>query len=65
LVWEKWPELFVPRSSGSIQPNANIWGISVSISGVSINNGMDVSNFKKMVEDAVVWASRKVSLWSL
>ena len=65
LVWERWPELFVPRSSGSIQPNTNLGGVTVSINGVSINNGMDLNNFKQMVEETVIWATRKASLWVL
>lgn len=45
LVGERWPELFVPRSSWTIIPNENItnnnW-ITVNISWVSVRNETDI-----------------------
>lgn len=37
LVWEKWPEIFTPGSSGMIIPNNKVWGsqsIVINISGM-------------------------------
>jgi len=45
LVWEKWPELFVPSQSGKIVPNNEItnnnW-IEINISWVSVRNDSDI-----------------------
>lgn len=46
LVWEKWPELFVPNQSGKIIPNNEItnnnW-ITINISWVSVRNDNDIT----------------------
>ena len=31
VVWEKWPELFVPNSNGTIVPNNKLWASSTTI----------------------------------
>ena len=45
LVWEKWPELFVPNTSWKIIPNNEItnnnW-ITINISWVSVRNDNDI-----------------------
>lgn len=61
IVGERWPELFVPKSGGSIVPNGGFGGsVSVSINGVSINNGMDLNNFKDIIEATIVKSVRNV-----
>lgn len=61
IVGERWPELFVPKSGGSIVPNGGFgWNVSVSINGVSINNGMDLNNFKDIIEATIVKSVRNV-----
>lgn len=44
LVGERWPELFTPRTSGSITPNNQLWWstISINFGGVSVRNDSDV-----------------------
>lgn len=48
LVWEKWPELFVPKTSGEIVPNEDLnkWGgdINITISGTQVNNQSDIDS---------------------
>jgi hypothetical protein len=48
LVWEKWPELFVPKTSGEIVPNEDLnkwsWDINISISGTTVNNQSDIDS---------------------
>ena len=46
LVWERWPEVFVPNSAWSIIPNDElIWWtrINVNISGVSVRSDNDIT----------------------
>ena len=45
LVWERWPELFVPKSSWTIVPNETITnnnGISINMWNVQIRNDSDI-----------------------
>ena len=48
LVWEKWPELFVPKTSGEIVPNEDLnkwsWDINITISGTQVNNQSDIDS---------------------
>jgi hypothetical protein len=48
LVWEKWPELFVPKTSGEIVPNEDLnkggGDINISISGTQVNNQSDIDS---------------------
>ena len=48
LVWEKWPELFVPKTSGEIVPNEDLnkWSgdINITISGTQVNNQSDIDS---------------------
>ena len=46
IVWEKWPEVFVPSSNWTIIPNNQIAGstINVNISGVSVRNDNDITS---------------------
>lgn len=50
LVWEKWPELFVPNTSWKIIPNNEItnnnW-ITINISWVSVRNDNDIQELAK------------------
>lgn len=55
IVGEQGPELFVPRSSGSIVPNGAISpSVSLSFGNVNLNNWQDASAFASMVSDVVV-----------
>ena len=48
LVWEKWPELFVPKTSGEIVPNEDLnkggGDINITISGTQVNNQSDIDS---------------------
>lgn len=50
LVWERWPELFVPRQSWTIIPNHEItnnnW-ITINISWVSVRNENDIQELAR------------------
>ena len=46
LVWERWPELFVPRSNWSIVPNENITnnnGVSINLSWITVRSEADIN----------------------
>ena len=63
IVWEKWPEVFTPRSSGNIIANWWWWWVNVNINWVNINNGKDEVRFKNMLEDVIIKAQRWQALW--
>jgi len=63
LVGERWPELFVPKSSWSIVPNNAIWWVSVSFGNVTINSWLDFDRFKSEVEKVVTKAVYNKALW--
>ena len=47
IVWENWPELFVPKSNWTIVPNNEITnnnGIEINISGVSVRSDADIQS---------------------
>lgn len=62
LVGERWPELFVPKSSGQIVPNNQLW-VSVSFGNVTINSWLDFNRFKSEVEKVVVKTVSNINLW--
>ena len=46
LVWERWPELFVPRSNWSIVPNNEITnnnGVSINLSWITVRSEADIN----------------------
>lgn len=63
LVGERWPELFVPKSSWNIVPNNAIWWVSVSFGNVTINSWLDFDRFKSEVEKVVTKAVYNKALW--
>lgn len=58
LVWEKWPELFVPKTSGSIVPNNEItnnnW-ITVNLNWMTVRSEADIN----LITDEII---RKIKL---
>ena len=65
LVWERWPELFTPRSSGSIVPNNAMGGVSVSINfgGVSVRDDSDIKKISDLVTEEMTRKLRLYNLW--
>ena len=56
LVWERWPEVFVPNSNWTIIPNDELWwSISVNVNfwGVSINNWSDEVQLAELVSNTI------------
>jgi hypothetical protein len=55
LVWEKWPEVFVPSSSWTIVPNRELWWINVNVNfgWVAINNWSDETLLAQIVSDTI------------
>jgi hypothetical protein len=47
LVWEKWPELFVPKTSGEIVPNNQITNnndININMSWITVRSDSDIQS---------------------
>ena len=65
LVGERWPELFTPRSSGSIVPNNALGGMSVSINfgGVSVRDDSDIQKISNLVTEEMTRKLRLYNLW--
>lgn len=57
LVWERWPELFVPQTSWNIVPNDELQSndvvVNVNFGGVAINNGMDATDLANTISDVI------------
>lgn len=56
LVWERWPEVFVPNSNWTIIPNDELWwSISVNVNfwWVSINNWSDEVQLAELVSNTI------------
>lgn len=60
LVWEAWPELFIPSTNWKIVKNSDIWNTSWSIEinvnmwWVSVNNDQDVDEMARKVSDVIL-----------
>lgn len=67
LVGEKWPELFVPNSWGSIIPNNKMGGWSttqnttINFWTVNVNDWSSRAEFVRLVEDTITNAQRNLS----
>ena len=57
LVWERWPELFVPNTNWNIVPNEDLIGgaitINVNMGWVSVNNWWDEIALAEMVASTI------------
>lgn len=63
LVWERWPEIVIPKSASTVVPNNQIaWSTNISINfwGVSVRNDSDIRAISKAVEDSL---TRKLQLY--
>lgn len=63
LVWERWPELFVPKSNWDIIKNSDLKGgtatINISFWDVILNNWMDEEQFSEFL----IWTIKNINLW--
>ena len=57
LVWERWPELFVPNTNWNIVPNEDLngWSITINVNmgWVSVNNWWDEMALAEMVASTI------------
>ena len=66
IIWEKWPEMFVPNSNGSIIPNNNLWWeISININLWWVNNINTWADETSLVEKIKTELTRTVQLQKL
>lgn len=62
VVWERWPELFVPKQSWTIVPNGASPQVSISMWTININNWSDERRLTEKIERTVVWALQRYQL---
>lgn len=62
VVWERWPELFVPKQSWTIIPNWASPQVSISMWTININNWSDERRLTEKIERTVVWALQRYQL---
>jgi len=55
LVWEKWPELFTPKSWWNITPNNQLggWWININMWGVVVNNEADENRLVEKIKQSL------------
>ena len=65
LVWERWPELFTPKSSWNITPNNQLWWINISINmwWVVANNSTDINSIWEIVSQKIVRQLQLYKMW--
>lgn len=64
IVGEQWPELFIPKQSGSIAPNNTIApSISLNFWGVNVHKESDIDMIAEKVQNAVVGSIKNLQLW--
>jgi hypothetical protein len=64
LVWERWPELFIPNRSGTIVPNEQIinndnW-INITMWSVTVRNDSDI---KEIANEIVRLTKLEKNYW--
>lgn len=64
LVWERWPEIYTPATTGRIQqtPSNSMW-VNINLWGVVINNAQDENRLIQKMKTALMEESRKFNLW--
>lgn len=59
LVWEMWPELFVPNQPWKIVKNSDLWqwgsiNVSVNLWGVVVNSGSDEEELAQTITENII-----------
>jgi len=55
MVWEKWPELFVPKTNGTIMPNGTPSPtININMWGMTVNNRWDADYFVEKIRSTFI-----------
>lgn len=68
LVWERWPEIFVPNGSWKIIPNSGVWGawnlsISVSMWWVTVQNEADENELAEKITEKIRREIQYYKMW--
>ncbi len=66
IVWEKWPELFIPHRSWNITSNKNLWwwaNINVNMWGVVVNNSADENRLVDKMKSMLINEARLFNIW--
>ncbi len=68
LVWERWPELFTPWSSGKITPNNELWWgkqVSLTIWSINVSNEADEDRLIQKIEQVLIRKDQLYNYWVL
>ena len=65
LVWEKWPEIFTPTSSGRINNNVWLWSPTININmwWVVVNNEADEDRLIDKIKKALIRETQLFNNW--
>lgn len=64
MVWERWPELFVPKTNGTIIPNgATSPSISINMGGITVNNKNDADYLVDKLKTTLIRELQLSKLW--
>jgi len=66
MIWERWPEIFVPNSAWRVVPNKDIWWsgwVVINFGGVTITSDIDLDEFENRIKTAVARATELSKLW--
>ena len=67
LVWERWPELFSPKSSGSITSNEDLrwwgWDININMWWVTVNNEADEDRLVEKIKMSLTNSLQMNKFW--
>ena len=68
LVWERWPELFTPWSSGKITPNNELWWwkqVSLTIWSINVSNEADENRLVQKIKEMLIRDDQLYNYWVL
>ena len=63
LVGENWPELFVPRTSGSVQASGSNQNINISLWNVNVYNEADENRLVDKIKQALRQETKAFNYW--
>lgn len=64
LVGERWPEMFVPSTNGSIVPSGGFSGnISINMGGVTVRNEADEDRLSRKIQDNIIEVLQQNKFW--
>ena len=64
MVWERWPEMFVPESSWKIVPSWGGWvTLNMNMGWVTVSNSADEDRLAKKIENSLIETLQMYKFW--